>query len=232
MKLVVGLGNPGPKYSGTRHNAGFAVVEELGRRWGVDARTDARFNAVVGEARVGPEKVVLVQPLTFMNLSGRSVQSLVNFFKVPPDEMVVVSDDVDIPLGAVRLRKRGSSGGQKGLRSIAEHLGTEDFPRVRVGIGARPPGWQLEDWVLSRIQPDEQAEFKASVTAAADAVELWIRRNDFDLAMNRYNTPRKKKESHGDAGAEQTEPGGESLGRNEKPIPGAAPGGLHPPAQG
>lgn len=241
MKVVVGLGNPGPKYESTRHNAGFAVVHELARRWGVEGKTDTRFNAVLAEARVGPEKVLLVQPLTYMNLSGRSVQSLVNFFKVPVEEMVVVSDDVDLPLGSIRLRKRGSSGGQKGLKSIVEHLGSEDFPRIRLGIGSRPPEWKMEDWVLSRFAPEEQAEFAASVSAAADAVELWIRRNDFDLAMNRCNMPRKKKEAPeepgpGKAGAdpaqEQTRSGGGSMGRDEEPVPGAAPGGLHPPAQG
>ena len=199
MKVVVGLGNPGPKYASTRHNAGFAVVLELARRWGAEGKLDTRFNAVLAEARVGPEKVLLVQPLTFMNLSGRSVQSLMNFFKVPVEELVVVSDDVDLPIGTLRLRKGGSSGGQKGMQSVVEHLGTDMFPRVRVGIGARPTEWKMEDWVLSRFTPEEQPEFEAAVKAAADAVELWVRRNDFNLAMNRHNTPRKKKEAGEDA---------------------------------
>lgn len=233
MKVVVGLGNPGPRYEGTRHNAGFAVVEELARRWEVPQRTDARFNAAIGEARVGPEKVLLVRPLTFMNLSGRAVQSIVKFFKIPPENLVIVSDDVDLPLGAIRLRKRGSSGGQKGLESVVAHLGTEDFPRIRVGIGAKPPGWKLEDWVLSRIPDRERPDFDAAVRAAADAVELWIRRDDFDLAMNRYNTPRKKKEKGASRGSEpeQSCPGGESMGRNEEPVPDPAPGRLPPRAQ-
>jgi len=194
MKVVVGLGNPGPKYASTRHNAGFAVVLELARRWNAEGRNDARFNAMVAEARVGPVKVLLVQPLTFMNLSGRAVQSLVNFYKVPVDEVVVISDDVDLPVGSLRMRKTGSSGGQKGLQSIIEHLGTSDIRRIRLGVGARPPEWQMEDWVLSRFYPEEQPEFDKAVVAAADATDLWVRRNDFDLAMNRFNTPRKRPE--------------------------------------
>ncbi|MBM3268109.1 MAG: aminoacyl-tRNA hydrolase [Candidatus Sericytochromatia bacterium] len=220
MKLVVGLGNPGPKYAETRHNAGFAVVRELARRWHAEGAGDGRFNAVIAEARVGPEKVLLMQPLTFMNLSGRAVQSLANFYKVPIEEIVVVSDDTDLPVGSVRLRKRGSSGGQKGLQSIIEHLGTDEICRVRLGVGQRPPQWDQADWVLSRFDAAERADFDKAVGSAADAIELWARRNDFDLAMSRYNTPRRKP----DAGQEQSAEPGESKGRNTKdddPIPEA-----------
>ena len=183
----MGLGNPGPKYAETRHNAGFAVVEELAKRWEIEGRTDTRFNALVGEGRVGPEKVLLVQPLTFMNLSGRSVESLVNFFKVPLEELVLVSDDVDLLVGGIRLRKKGSSGGQKGLKSVFEHLSSEEIARVRIGVGAKPPGWAMVDWVLSRFPAEEVADFSKSVKVAGDAIELWVRRGDFDLAMNRFN---------------------------------------------
>ena len=229
MKLVVGLGNPGPKYEGTRHNAGFAVVSELARRWGSEGRTDPRFNAILGEARVGPQKVLLVQPLTYMNLSGRAVQSLVNFFKVPLEDLVVVSDDSDLPVGTVRLRKRGSSGGQKGLQSIIDHLGSGDFGRVRLGVGTRPSQWEMESWVLSRFTPEEQSDFDRAVKAAADAVELWVRRDDFDLAMNRYNTPRKKPEPA--ASEEQTGADRRSMGRDGDQLPESSTGGLHPPAK-
>ncbi|MBU6427674.1 MAG: aminoacyl-tRNA hydrolase [Cyanobacteria bacterium REEB65] len=190
MKLVVGLGNPGPKYSDTRHNAGFAVIYELARRWTASGRQDSRFNAMVAEARVGPEKVLLVQPLTFMNLSGQSVQSMVNFYKIDPSDLAIVSDDADLPIGAIRLRKKGSSGGQKGLQSIIDTLGTAEFPRVRVGVGSKPPAWDMADWVLSRVSPEERPDYDQSIRQAAEAIELWIRRNDFDLAMSRYNTPR------------------------------------------
>jgi PTH1 family peptidyl-tRNA hydrolase len=210
MKVIVGLGNPGPKYAETRHNAGFAVIHELARRWSAEGKNDARFNAMLAETRVGFEKVLLVQPLTYMNLSGRSVQSLVNFYKVPVEELVVVSDDVDLPVGALRLRKKGSSGGQKGMQSIIDHLSSADFPRVRLGVGARPAQWQMEDWVLSRFAPEEQKEFDAAVVSAADAVELWVRRNDFDLAMNRYNTPKKSPPAE-----EQSRAPERSKGRNE-----------------
>lgn len=193
MKLVVGLGNPGPKYADTRHNAGFAVIHELARRWTSEGKQDPRFNAIVAEARVGPEKVLLVQPLTFMNLSGRTVQSLVNFYKIAPEDIVVVSDDADLPVGWLRLRKKGSSGGQKGLQNIIDLLGTSDIPRVRLGVGSRPPMWDMADWVLSKVTAQEREDYDRAIAQAAEAIELAIRRNDFDLAMNRYNTPRAPK---------------------------------------
>ena len=193
MKLVVGLGNPGPKYAGTRHNAGFAVIFELARRWNAEARQDPRFNAMVAEARVGSDKVLLVQPLTFMNLSGRSVQSLVNFYKIAPDDVIVVSDDADLPVGSIRIRKKGSAGGQKGLQNIIDMLGTAEIPRVRLGVGSRPPMWDMADWVLSKVTPEEREDFDRAVAQAADAIELAIRRDDFDLAMSRYNTPRPQR---------------------------------------
>ncbi len=193
MKLVVGLGNPGPKYAGTRHNAGFAVIFEMARRWNTEGKQDPRFNAMVAEARVGSDKVLLVQPLTFMNLSGRTVQSMVNFYKIAPEDIIVVSDDADLPVGSVRIRKKGSAGGQKGLQNIIEMLGTAEIPRVRLGVGSRPPQWDMADWVLSKVTPEEREDFDRSVTQAADAIELAIRRNDFDLAMNRFNTPRPQR---------------------------------------
>ncbi len=214
----MGLGNPGPKYAETRHNAGFAVIAELAKRWNAEGKTDPRFNAIIAEARVGPEKLLLVQPLTFMNLSGRTVQSLANFYKVPVEEILVASDDTDLPVGAVRLRKKGSSGGQKGIQSILEHLGNDAFLRVRLGVGQRPAVWEQVDWVLSRFDAAERSEFDKAVGVAADAIELWVRRNDFDLAMNRYNTTRRKP-----ALQEQSGQGPESKGRNEDPIPEAPP---------
>ncbi|NLG25024.1 MAG: aminoacyl-tRNA hydrolase [Clostridiales bacterium] len=176
MYIVVGLGNPGPQYARTRHNAGFDVVEILADRLG------ARLNklqsrALTGEARLGGEKIILAQPQTFMNLSGESVVRLVEFYKIELSRLVLCYDDVDLDMGAVRVRAGGSAGTHNGMRSVIYQLQRDDFPRVRVGIGKPSQGWELADYVLSRYHTaaDRQAAFDAYL-AAAHAIEALISR--------------------------------------------------------
>lgn len=186
MKLVAGLGNPGKQYEATRHNAGFMVVERLARSWGVSPRLEPSFEAMVAEARVGTEKVLLVQPVTFMNLSGRSVQKLLHFYKLTPDDLLVVYDDFAIELGQVRVRTTGSAGGHNGISSLIQCLGTQAFPRVRVGIGPMPPRWSTTDFVLAKFAREDQALLEEGLVKASEAVELALR-SGFTEAMQRFN---------------------------------------------
>lgn len=184
MKLIVGLGNPGPEYRGTRHNVGFAVVDELARRRGVE-RWREQFEALVASARIDDESVALAKPLTFMNLSGRAVRALAGFYKIAPADVLVITDDAALPLGRLRARREGSSGGHNGLRSVIEALGTQAFPRLRVGVG-RGEGRELADHVLGRFEPDEQDRVSAAVLRAADCAETWLR-DGIERAMNAFN---------------------------------------------
>jgi len=188
VKLVAGLGNPGPRYDRTRHNVGFQVLDELARRWNVAApRYERRYEALVADDQVGDQRVVLLWPQTYMNLSGRSVLAVKQFFKLDPTrDLLVVCDDMDLPVGRIRLRARGSGGGQKGLENILLRLGTTDVPRLRIGIG-RAPAAVAAAYVLSRFAPGEQQDIEEAISTAADAVECWLRRG-IDAAMNRFNT--------------------------------------------
>lgn len=189
MKIVVGLGNPGPEYANTRHNVGFEVVAELARRFGAGV-PKLRHQAELVDVLVGDEKVLLVAPQTFMNLSGRSVQPLVAFYKNELEDLLVVCDDMNLERGRIRLKPDGSAGGQKGLADIVTRLGSRDFPRLRIGIG-RPPGRMTPSaYVLARFGSDEREEMEDTVQRAADGVETWIR-NDLDTAMNQVNAPRE-----------------------------------------
>jgi peptidyl-tRNA hydrolase, PTH1 family len=185
--LIVGLGNPGRKYAQTRHNVGFIVVDELVRRWGGSAT--AKFG---GEVFSFPDRRVhLLKPQTFMNLSGESVQPAAAFFKVPVDtQLMVVSDDLDLPVGHLRIRKAGGAGGHNGLKSIIELLGTEGFPRLRIGIGRPAPG-ATTGHVLGKISKSEEALFDEAVKRSADALEAWMSKG-IETCMNEFN--RKKDE--------------------------------------
>jgi PTH1 family peptidyl-tRNA hydrolase len=185
MKVVVGLGNPGRDYENTRHNVGFAVISELSRRGG-SPRPAAKFQAELTEIRFGSDKVVLVCPLTFMNRSGTTVGPLVAFYKLPPEDLIVVCDDLSLPLGKIRLRGQGSSGGQKGLQDVIRVLGTEAVPRLRIGIGATPDGWETADFVLSRFSADEAPVVQQTVATAVEAVESWISAGLL-ATMNKFN---------------------------------------------
>lgn len=189
MKLVVGLGNPGGKYAATRHNVGFRVVDELSRRHGIDL-SRARFSGLVGNGAVGSEQVLLLKPGTFMNLSGRSVREAATFYKIEPTDLLVVSDDMALPLGRLRLRKAGSAGGHHGLASVIAELGTEAFTRLRIGI-EQVAGERMVGHVLGAFTEREEELMGPAVLSAADAVECWLAEG-IDTAMNRYNKSEDK----------------------------------------
>jgi peptidyl-tRNA hydrolase, PTH1 family len=185
VKLVVGLGNPGRRYHGTRHNIGFAVADEVARR--LDAEFEhGRANALTARARRSAEPLLIVKPLTMMNLSGEAVQGLSHFFKVEPPDILVVADDVNLPLGRLRLRESGGAGGHNGFKSIIGCLGTDGFPRVRVGVGRGDPRRDLADHVLAGFDGDERSEVETAIARAADAVETFLAEG-MQVAMNRHN---------------------------------------------
>jgi peptidyl-tRNA hydrolase, PTH1 family len=189
MKIVVGLGNPGAKYRGTRHNVGFEVLAELAKRHGGSTST-LKHDAELAEVFLSGEKVLLVAPQTYMNLSGKSVWPLVDFYKLPLEDLLVVCDDLNLDVGRLRLRASGSAGGQKGLQNIIQVLGTEDFARLRIGIG-RPPGrMDAADYVLSRFLSEERETIDEALLNAADGVESWVK-DGCDRAMNKVNTTPK-----------------------------------------
>ena len=188
MKVIVGLGNPGPKYRGTRHNVGFDVVDYLAKGPGASAfRT--RFAAQVAELSEGGQQILLVKPETFMNLSGRSVRQVVDFYQAELADLLIVCDDINLPLGKLRVRARGTHGGHNGLRDIQNHLGTTEYPRLRIGVDA--PDEDAVEHVLGRFRPSEKAVIDDSVSLAAQAVGLWIREG-VEACMNQYNAPTSK----------------------------------------
>lgn len=186
MKLVVGLGNPGPEYRDTRHNVGFLVADELARRWRVPDAWREKFAALHIKTMVGDDAVVLAKPLTYMNLSGQAVAGLAGFYKIEPADMLVVTDDVALPLGRLRARPEGSAGGHNGLKSIIQHLGTQAFPRLRVGVGRGDDRRDLADHVLGRFAPDERETVSAAVLRAADATERFLS-DGIERVMSAFN---------------------------------------------
>ncbi|MBS1253277.1 MAG: Peptidyl-tRNA hydrolase [Anaerolineales bacterium] len=184
-KLVVGLGNPGRQYAQHRHNVGFQVVEALAEAHGLEF-DKLKHKARMAVGRIVDQRVVLAKPLTYMNKSGESVSPLAHWYKTPLDQMLVVYDDLDIPLGTVRLRPRGGSGGHRGMRSIIQQLGAEDFPRLRVGIDRPPAGWDPADYVLSPFTEDEVPVVVDVRERAAAAIECWLQEG-VDAAMTRFN---------------------------------------------
>jgi PTH1 family peptidyl-tRNA hydrolase len=184
LKVVVGLGNPGSRYQGTRHNVGFAVMDLLAESSGV-GRPENRFQAEVAAWRFDDHQVLLVKPETFMNLSGRSVRQLLDFYQVPAEELLVVCDDINLPLGKLRVRARGTSGGHNGLRDIQNHLGTTAYARLRIGVGA-PAENEAVEHVLGRFRPSERPVIEDACRLAAQAVETWVRKG-IEACMNQYN---------------------------------------------
>lgn len=185
MKLIVGLGNPGRAYERTRHNVGFDVLDALAGRLGVEFRKRLLASVQTAEARIGGAAVLLVKPQSFMNASGPPVASLARKKGVAPQDLVVVVDDVDLPLGKLRIRPKGSAGGHNGLKSLVAHVGSDEFVRVRVGIGRPVPG-EMVDHVLSRFRPEEREVMAEAVARAADAVERIVAEGA-DRAMNEFN---------------------------------------------
>jgi peptidyl-tRNA hydrolase, PTH1 family len=185
MKLVVGLGNPGRKYEGTRHNVGFRVAAELARRHG-QTKPKQAFQGEIVEAQLADQRALLLCPHTLMNLSGGSVLSARDFYKIESEDLLIVSDDLNLPLAKLRFRPSGSSGGQKGLEDVIRRLGTDQVPRLRIGIGSPPDGRSGADFVLGKFTKPEVPEIEVAIMRAADAVEAWAIEG-LAIAMNRFN---------------------------------------------
>jgi PTH1 family peptidyl-tRNA hydrolase len=190
MFLIVGLGNPEDEYEGTRHNVGFEVADELARRAGVRF-SDKKFKARVARGEIAGESCVLLKPQTYMNLSGESVGPAVGFFKLETSDVIVIHDELDLPLGRVKLKKGGGHGGHNGLRSLKQHMPDDLFARVRIGIGRPPPAWDPADYVLARFTSSERKEAERAVDEAANAVES-ILKDGLDKAMNFYNRAKEE----------------------------------------
>ena len=185
MKLVVGLGNPGRKYVETRHNVGFRVVAELADRLSAPSAR-AKFDGEYSEVNVAGERLLLLQPQTFMNRSGASVLAARDFFKIDNNDILIICDDFSLPLGRLLFRPKGSAGGQKGLNDVIQRLGSQDVPRLRIGIDPPPDNWDVADFVLSRFRTNELKTMDMAIQVAADAVETWSRAG-VDACMNKYN---------------------------------------------
>ncbi len=186
MYVIVGLGNPEKKYFDTRHNVGFAVIDALSDKYGIGL-DETKFKAAYGKGRIGNERVILVKPLTYMNLSGEAVAPICNYFKIDSaTNLIVISDDVELDVGNIRVRPKGSAGGHNGLKNIIAQLGHSDFTRVRVGVGKKPKQWDMVDWVLGHFEGEDAAGIKESIESAASAV-CEVMENGVDSAMNKYN---------------------------------------------
>ena len=184
--LVVFLGNPGMKYEGTRHNAGFMTADAFAKAHDLSINR-ARFRALTATCDLGEEKLLLMKPQTYMNLSGEAAAQAVRFYKIPPQHVLVVSDETALPIGKLRIRTKGSAGGHNGLKSLIACLGTEEFPRIRLGVGAPPhPDYDMADWVLSRFRNQDAEDMAKAAARAAEAVECYILRGP-ERAMNLYN---------------------------------------------
>lgn len=187
MYAIVGLGNYGREYHHTRHNIGFQVVEKLAEQEHIDI-AESKFKGMTGKGMVAGQKCILVKPLTYMNLSGECVQEVVNFYKLDETtELIVISDDISLPVGQLRVRKKGSAGGHNGLKNIIQHLGHDSFIRIKVGVGEKPAGWNLADYVLGRFSGPEQEVMDEATCKAADVIRSIITRGA-DAAMNEYNS--------------------------------------------
>ena len=185
--LVVGLGNPDKKYLNTRHNAGFIAVDEIAASLGT-AIDKKKFDALVADVTLAGERVLLMKPQTYMNLSGVAVEKAASFYKIPPEHVIVLFDDISLDVGRVRIRRKGSAGGHNGIRSIIDYLQSDNFPRVKIGVGERPnPNYDLADWVLSTFKEDEKKAIREVASHCREIVELMLSGN-VDKAMNLYNS--------------------------------------------
>jgi PTH1 family peptidyl-tRNA hydrolase len=185
LNIIIGLGNPGPRYDNTRHNVGFDTIDFISGKYGIKV-TKLKHKALIGEGIMEGERVLLAKPQTFMNLSGESVREIMEWYKIPSHHMILVYDDIDLPLGKIRVRAKGSSGTHNGMRSVIYQMQTDEFPRVRIGIGKPVEGWELADYVLGRFSPEDRKIVDESVLNAADAVSLIVK-SGIISAMNKYN---------------------------------------------
>lgn len=183
--IVAGLGNPGREYENTRHNVGFEVADLLASKYGIRIGK-LKHKALLGDGDIGGKRVLLAKPQTYMNLSGESIREMVEWYKIPMSHVIIIYDDIDLPVGKIRIRPQGSAGTHNGMRSMLYQLQTDVFPRIRVGIGKPLAGWQLADYVLGRFTPEERKLMDTSVQSAADAV-VTLLQSDMNTAMNRYN---------------------------------------------
>ena len=190
MILIAGLGNPGKEYENTRHNAGFLVLDTLAQKLGADL-SERKHRALCGKAVIGGQKVILLKPQTYMNSSGESIRAAADYYKVPPEDILVVYDDIGLAPGQLRIRAKGSAGGHNGIKSIIAHLGTQEFPRVKVGIGEKPPRMDLADYVLGHFSSGEKKIMEEAAKEAADAI-CEIVNVGIEQAMNDHN--RRKEE--------------------------------------
>ncbi|MBR2965474.1 MAG: aminoacyl-tRNA hydrolase [Clostridia bacterium] len=184
--IIAGLGNPGEKYANTRHNAGFIAIDYLAEKLGV--RVDrVKFHALVGECELGGKRVLLMKPETFMNSSGVAIGEAAAFYKIPPENVIVLHDEISFDAGIIRIRRKGSAGGHNGLKSIIEHLSSEGFPRIKIGVGQKPsPDYDLVDWVLGKFPKDALSAIEARLADIFSATELMVR-GEIDAAMNRFS---------------------------------------------
>lgn len=186
MFLIAGLGNPTAEYDKTRHNAGFMLIDYLADKYGIRV-SSKEHKAIVGKGVIDGNKVILAKPQTYMNLSGESIRELADYYKIDPEtEIIVISDDIDLPPGYIRVRPKGSAGGHNGLKNIIQHLGTQNFMRIRLGVGEKPKQMDLADFVLGRFNKEDEALFKDSLTEADKALLLCLS-GDIDRAMNSFN---------------------------------------------
>ena len=193
MLVIVGLGNPDDKYQGTRHNVGFDVIDLLEEKYNIAVDTK-KHRAYIGKGIIGGQKVILAKPQTYMNLSGESVRSLVEYYKVDPEtELLIIFDDISLDVGQLRIRKKGSAGGHNGIKNIIANLGTSVFQRIKVGVGEKPKGYDLADYVLGRFSKEDRELIKEGFECAAEAVAM-ITAGEIDQAMNKYNRKRKDNE--------------------------------------
>ena len=186
MFVIVGLGNPGKKYENTRHNAGFIAIDALASKYGISI-SEKKHKALCGTGIIEGNKVLLIKPETFMNLSGESVRSVMDFYKIDPEEdMLVIYDDISLAPGNIRIRKKGSAGGHNGIKSLIAHTGTQNFMRIKVGVGEKPSGWDLADYVLGHFSEEDQTKLKETMPDIIQATTLIVQ-GDVDKAMNDYN---------------------------------------------
>ena len=186
MFIIAGLGNPKKEYDNTRHNIGFAMIDALADKYQISVM-DIKNKGMTGKGIINGQKVILVKPLTFMNLSGECIRALTDYYKIDPEtELIVISDDISLPPGQIRVRKKGSAGGHNGLKNIIQHLGTEGFQRIRLGVGEKPKGYYLADYVLGHFSKEEEASIKEGIGKAIEAAEMMLA-GETDRAMNEFN---------------------------------------------